>query len=515
MEQDDPAPQVSVHVPGEGPARGFAVRPPGKSWAAKALIGVNFGVFAAMLLAGVPPLEPGLSDVLRFGANHGPYVAHGDWWRLASCMFVHIGILHLLVNMFSLGALRIVESFYGNGAFVLLYLAAGLGGSITSALWNPSGISAGASGAIFGIAGAFAAYFLAHRSAIPEPVFRPVMRNLLLLLLVNILFGLSVPGIDNAAHLGGLATGCLAGRALDREPLASAALDRRRLARIGFVFALLAGLCTLIPGRAASAEDIHQELVEADAQRLFSQGKLEEMRALVDQGLAKDPSNPGLLALRAELRLSEGDPRAALADLDAALYLRPEDDNARELRVHLEWLLGRPEEALEDAQLLGERHPELGIFRQVRGEILYSLRRWKEAAAEFAELARSRGPDALEGQLFLWLSRARMGEEASATRELAAFLAVPTLGRTGELEGLVGGLFTGQMPESELLSSLDRADSSRVELTRLYFFTGSLRLVRGDTSGAQELLRKALERGTSAESTWLLARTELERLKKP
>lgn len=515
MEQEDPAPQASVHVPGEGPARGFAVRPPEKSWAAKALIGVNFGVFAAMLLAGVPLFEPGLSDVLRFGANHGPYVAHGDWWRLASCMFVHIGLLHLLVNMFSLGALRIVESFYGNGAFVLLYLAAGLGGSITSALWNPSGISAGASGAIFGIAGAFAAYFLAHRSAIPEPVFRPVMRNLLLLLLVNILFGLSVPGIDNAAHLGGLATGYLAGRALDREPLASTALDRRRLVRIGGVFALLCGVCTLIPGRAASAEDIHQELAEADAQRLFAQGKLDDARTLVDQGLAKDPSNPGLLALRAELRLADGDPRAALADLDAALYLRPADDNARGLRVHLEWLLGKPEEALEDAQLLGERHPELGYFRQVRGEILYSMQRWKEAAAEFGELARGRSAGGLEAQLFLWLTRARMGEEEAATKELRAFLAVPALGRTSELEGLVGGLYTGQVPESELLATLDRADSERVELTRLYFFTGSLRLVHGDTNGAQELLRKALERGTNAESTWLLAQIELDRLRKP
>ncbi len=515
MEPDDPKAQAPEHVPTEGPARAFAVRPPPRSWAAKALIGANFGVFVSMALAGVPLFEPGLSDVLRFGANHGPYVAHGDWWRLASCMFVHIGLLHLLVNMFSLGALRLVEGFYGNGAFVLLYLASGLGGSIASVLWNPSGISAGASGAIFGIAGAFAAFFLAHRAAIPEPLFKPVMRNLVFLLALNIAFGLAVPGIDNAAHLGGLATGFLAGRALDRDPLAEAALDRRRVLRIAFVFALLGGLCTLIPGRAASAEDIHQELAEADAQRLFAAGRFEEAGQLVDSGLAKDPSNPGLLALRAQLRLANGDPRAALDDLDAALYLRPDDDVARELRVRLNWMLGRAEEALEDAHLLGQRHPGLAYFRQVGGEILYSLQRWKDAAAEFAVIARSKSGDALEGQLFLWLARCRMGEEEAATRELKRFLSLPALGRTSELEGMVGGLFTGQVREAELFETLDRPDSDSVELTRLYFFTGSLRLVRGDTSGAQELLRKALERGTSAESTWLLARTELELLKKP
>jgi len=60
--------------------------------------------------------DPSLLELLRAGANHGPYVAQGDWWRLVSCAFVHIGFAHFMVNMASLFALRIVESFYGSGA---------------------------------------------------------------------------------------------------------------------------------------------------------------------------------------------------------------------------------------------------------------------------------------------------------------------------------------------------------------------------------------------------------------
>jgi len=116
-------------------------------------------VFVIMVALGVGLLQPTSEQLLIFGANFGPLTVNQQWWRLLSCTFVHIGIMHLLLNMWCLWNLgNLAERMFGNFAFVMLYLLSGLGGSIASLWWNPTIVSAGASSAVFGVAGSVIAF---------------------------------------------------------------------------------------------------------------------------------------------------------------------------------------------------------------------------------------------------------------------------------------------------------------------------------------------------------------------
>ncbi len=514
MQPDTPAPASPEEATPIGPARAFVVRSPRRTWAVPLLLVLNTGVFVAMVITGGSWNDPSLLELLRFGASHGPYVAQGDWWRLVSCAFVHIGFVHFMVNMASLFALRIVESFYGSGAFLLLYLMSAVGGSACSVLWHPGTVSAGASGALFGIAGALLSFFVAHRHSIPELLFRPVLRNLIVLLALNLTYGALVTSVDNMAHLGGLVTGLIAGRALDRDPQGSARLDLRRLARTAIPAILVGLLCMLIPWRASSAADIRQEIASDEAHRELGLGHVDEALRIAEAGLARDATDPDLLDVRARVRLLQGDPSAALSDLNELLYQRPEDQQARHLRARILQLGGRLPAALDDAELLLRQSPDDPRYRQLAGELQWCLGDWREAAVHFGVLARRKGESAIEGQLYLFLARSRMGEEEQALRELRHYLALPRLSRDSALDLNIGGFFAGQVGLEELLGTLDRRGTPGSDIARVHFFVGVWHELKGDLAAARASLRKAIEGPASMDSTWLLARNELQKLEK-
>jgi len=514
MQPETPAPAAPQEATPIGPARAFVVRSPRKTWAVPLLLVLNSGVFVAMVLTGGSWDDPSLLELLRAGANHGPYVAQGDWWRLVSCAFVHIGFVHFMVNMASLFALRIVESFYGSGAFLLLYLMCALGGSACSVLWHPGQVSAGASGALFGIAGALLAFFVAHRHSIPELLFRPVLRNLIVLLALNLFYGAMVPAVDNIAHMGGLLTGLIVGRALDRDPQGSARLDLRRLARAAVPAILLGLLCMLIPWRAASAADIRQEIASDEAHRELGLGHVDEALRIAEEGLARDATDPDLLDVRARIRFLRSDPNAALSDLNELLYQRADDAHARLLRARILRLSGRFRESLEDAELLVRQNPDDPRFRQLAGELYWCLGRWRDSAVEFGVLARRRGESAIEGQLYLFLARCRMGEEDQALRELRHYLAMPRFSKDSALDVHIGGLFAGQASLDELIAAFDRRGTPSADISRLYFFAAQWHELKGDHAQARTFLRKAAEGPASMDSAWLLAHFELARLEK-
>jgi rhomboid protease GluP len=167
----------------------------------------------------------------------------GQSWRLLTSVFLHGGIIHLGVNLWVLSRIGpLVERLYGNVGFTLLYLAAGLGGALASAWWHPLVVSVGASGAIFGLIGGLGAFLISHRSAIPAPVVAGVRGGVIAFVVYNTLFGLAIPGIDNAAHLGGLASGFVAGLLLQRPwPVArpTAGLIRQLFGGLAVASALL------------------------------------------------------------------------------------------------------------------------------------------------------------------------------------------------------------------------------------------------------------------------------------
>lgn len=182
------------------PARGF--RPPA-TFLVWALTAVNVVVWLAMELAGGSTSGRVL---VVFGAKVNALIAQGEYWRLLTPVFLHIGLIHLVFNTFALLSFgRLAEGIYGHARFLAIYLVSGITGAALS-YFLTRGVSAGASGAIFGLAGALAIFFAANRDA--PPVARGGgLAGILGLLGVNLFFGVVVPGIDNWGHLGGLIGG--------------------------------------------------------------------------------------------------------------------------------------------------------------------------------------------------------------------------------------------------------------------------------------------------------------------
>lgn len=173
-----------------------------------ALIIINIIYFLAMYVFG-----KGSTDVLtlvKFGANYAPLVKIGEWYRLFTSVFIHIGLLHLLCNMYSLYVIGSqLESFYGKWKYLLIYLLSGVIGNLFSLLLT-DGISAGASGAIFGLFGALL-YFGYHYRIYLGTV---IKSQIIPLIVLNLFIGFTSAGIDNAAHIGGLIAGALVSSAV-------------------------------------------------------------------------------------------------------------------------------------------------------------------------------------------------------------------------------------------------------------------------------------------------------------
>jgi len=181
----------------------------------KTLIGLNVAVFAAMVLSGVSFLDPQVQQLVIWGADFGPYTLNDQWWRVLSSMFVHAGIIHIGLNMWCLWNLGpMAEKIFGRASFLVLYLLTGLGSSLTSLWFHPQIVSVGASGAIFGVAGALISALKLGRLPFPAIAVRSSMRSLIAFAGYNLLFGGIVPFIDNSAHIGGLVTGLAVGALL-------------------------------------------------------------------------------------------------------------------------------------------------------------------------------------------------------------------------------------------------------------------------------------------------------------
>lgn len=213
-----------------------------------AIIAINVAIFLIMVvIGGVDFMTPSVEDLLAWGANFTPYTVGGEWWRLFSCMFLHVGIIHLAFNMWILNDIgKLVERLYGNTLFLFLYVGSGLFGSIASAAINPSIVSAGASGAIFGVFGALFGVLVRYRNTIPRTVFSRLRNSSAMFVGYNVVFGFTMPQIDNAAHLGGLLGGFLLGFATAR-PLESAARRAAFMSRATVGSLLLAGIMALGP----------------------------------------------------------------------------------------------------------------------------------------------------------------------------------------------------------------------------------------------------------------------------
>lgn len=215
------------------------------------LIGANLLVFIAMFMNGAGLWHSsGTSIQLSWGANFGPATQDGEWWRLATALFLHFGVIHLTLNLWALwDGGQLAERMYGHIRFAVIYFASGLAGNLLSLVSHGStAISGGASGAIFGVYGALLIFIWREREQLHPQEFRWLFWGVIVFSLASIIFGFVITGIDNAAHIGGLITGMLGGIILARPLNPDITISSRtRLITIALLLLTVSMLIRYIP----------------------------------------------------------------------------------------------------------------------------------------------------------------------------------------------------------------------------------------------------------------------------
>jgi len=219
------------------PDSGYAPPPPRRrrpTWAAAPathlLLGINCAVFVAMVLRACSIWMPTLDQLMFWGADRPDNVLlYGQWWRIVTAMFVHVGILHIATNMWCLWNLGLLaEPLMGSFGLFAVYILTGAAGNLLSTAKNwmypvhDAGAvvfqaGAGASGAVFGIAGALIILLKSKRLPVPPEEVRKLRKsviyfaviNLVILYCVNFAKGITGIEVDNSAHVGGLLCGML------------------------------------------------------------------------------------------------------------------------------------------------------------------------------------------------------------------------------------------------------------------------------------------------------------------
>jgi rhomboid protease GluP len=190
------------------------------------------------------------------GAQWNQAIAAGWYWQLLTAVFLHANLAHLAFNAYALYILgRDIEGLYGSVWFTVLFFVAGLGGSVAWYLLGTNEPSVGASGAIFGLIAAEAAFFLRNRELFGA-FGRQRLINVVVLLAINFVLGFTIPNVNYIAHLGGLVTGFLVGLALTpsyaltwsqgdagmTQRLVDTRTNRQRALVVGLALVILLGL---------------------------------------------------------------------------------------------------------------------------------------------------------------------------------------------------------------------------------------------------------------------------------
>lgn len=176
------------------------------------LLAINIGVFLGMTATGVSVINPTGSALLKWGGNYGPYTTGGEYWRLVTAAFVHGGIIHIIFNIWCLYTLGpICERVFGRVQTIAIYLLTGIGGSLLSIAYDPLRLSVGASGALFGIAGAVIAGAKFGELSLTAGQKKALISSMASFIVISFVWGGIRDSVDNMAHLGGFVSGLMIG----------------------------------------------------------------------------------------------------------------------------------------------------------------------------------------------------------------------------------------------------------------------------------------------------------------
>ncbi|WP_139905386.1 rhomboid family intramembrane serine protease [Clostridium thermarum] len=187
--------------------------PKSKLTVTNGLIVINVIMYIITAIASKNIFNIDITTLLNFGAKYSPLIDLGEYYRLVTAMFLHGGLLHIALNMYSLRMIgTLIEKIYGNGKFILIYFMSGIFGSVFSYVFSsPASVGVGASGAIFGLMGASVVYGIRMRKKIG----RDFLSHFFQVIVANLFLGFTISNIDNAAHIGGLLGGLLITAAIE------------------------------------------------------------------------------------------------------------------------------------------------------------------------------------------------------------------------------------------------------------------------------------------------------------
>jgi membrane associated rhomboid family serine protease/cytochrome c-type biogenesis protein CcmH/NrfG len=384
LEMSEP-PITPVYLPEPqypGP-QGFYETPGYRPVATYILIALNVVVFGLMTLAGGSTHEDVL---LEFGASYGPYFRHGEYWRLVMPMLLHIGVFHLLINMYALYLLgRILEHVYGYGRFAFLYVGSGMFSSYLSMAIAPH-IAAGASGAIFGIAGVMLVAGFLHRASIPRRLRRVFGSGILLMVVANLAFGALVPGIDNWGHVGGLFGGMVLGglvRPPQQDLVAQPPVEApsQPLVIVPIVIVALAMAATVENYRTSR---VVSRLLQ-EGSRLLANNQTDKAVGRFQEAARRAPRDQRPHEVLGFLYLQQRRYDDAIRELGVALQLMP--DSAR-ARLGLAQAYAAKGDMARAQQLVRDALGETAQGQATLGDVCYQMKRYDQAILYYQEALR-------------------------------------------------------------------------------------------------------------------------------
>lgn len=223
---------------------------PTRALVTTSLVIANLVMFIVLVLSNDRSLLLDVQQLVYWGGNSGLYTLHGEWWRLFTALFLHVSVLHLGFNLWALWNFgRLTERLYGSWTYLGIYVGTGLLASLASTAWLPNATGVGASGAIFGVLGAFLAFLLRKDSRAPIALLRTHRVGTIVFIAFSLLNGAMQPLVDNAAHLGGLVSGFLLGWLLAptwEEPRPRPATASRAVLASAIVLGCIAGGAALL-----------------------------------------------------------------------------------------------------------------------------------------------------------------------------------------------------------------------------------------------------------------------------
>jgi rhomboid protease GluP len=373
-----------------------------------ALIAASVLVFAAMVLSGASPIDPTTKQTIAFGADFGPLTLSGQWWRLVTSMFVHSGVIHLGLNMWCLWNLgRAAEQLLGRFSYILAFFASGIFGSIASVYWHPQAAGAGASGAIFGLAGVLVSFVYLKKTPAHLKINSNMLGSLGTFIFFNLVIGQAIPIISNAAHVGGLVMGLAVGALLP----SAASPESTRRARLSSVVAITA--IALIASAVATKRLRAGTSELSSIQHLISAGKYDEALAQLQALTAREPSFAPAQAMLASLYFQERRYPEALVAMQKAYQGDPTNITYQRKLGSAYLSLGENDQAIAFFQKLIAQNPDDSQPHLGLGGAYMGKKQFDSAIAEFRK-AVSLDPKSPGPQHFLGQAQLQAGHYADA-----------------------------------------------------------------------------------------------------